>query len=98
MDKQERKIVLHELKLNEQEKLISMLPMRQELLKVFFDYLDTELTNGDNGSSLKLTKGFCSINNLDFEKVKEWAAELGGYDDAEILWNVEDKYEFLIAE
>ena len=98
MDKQERKEILRELKRKEQEKLVSILPMQPELLKVFFDYLDTELTNGDNSTSLKLTEEFCRKNNLDVEKVKEWAAGLGGYDDAEILWNLEGTYEFLLEE
>lgn len=96
MDKQERKEALQELKFKEQQRLLSILPMQQEILKSFFDYLDTELTNSDNGNSLKLTEEFCKRNNLDFEKVKEWAGEFGGYDDAEILWNCEPEYEFLI--
>ena len=98
MDKQERKEVIGELKRKEQERLLSILPMSQKFLKSYFDYLDLELSNSYNGNSLKLTEEFCNINKLEFEKVKEWAVEFGGYDDAEILWNCEDEYEFLLKD
>lgn len=97
MNKQERKEIKKAVRSQEQEQLLSVLPMPQNLLKSFFDYLDEKLTEGSRyGKDLQLTATFCSKNDLDFEKVKDWAADLGGYDDAEILWNCEEKYEFLI--
>jgi hypothetical protein len=64
-------------------------------LRELFDYLYENLSNDENINSLSLTKRFCDEKKIDFEKVKEWAADLGGFDDAEILWNVEEQYEFL---
>ncbi|NOT49689.1 MAG: hypothetical protein HOP10_00255 [Chitinophagaceae bacterium] len=52
----------------------------------------------EEGDSLKLTEQFCKDEKLDFDKVRIWAKGFGGYDDAEILWNVEQEYEFLIEE
>jgi len=95
MDKKDNLKILQELKQSERSRLISILPMSIELLKDFFDYLDKNLDKNENGKALSLTEEFCNQRNIDFEKVKEWAAELGGYDDAEILWNVEEVYEFL---
>jgi hypothetical protein len=97
MDKERRKEIKNDLKQQEQERLMKILPMPGNLLKDFFDYLDEKLTEGDPGNSLRLTETFCTKKNLDFEKVKEWAGELGGFDDAEILWNVEEQYEFLMG-
>ena len=97
MDKQDRKEVLRGIKMKEQEKLVSILPMSVEQLEEFFDYLDDKL-NKNTENSLVYTKEFCEIKKIDFEKVKGWAEELGGYDDSEILWNVEEQYEFLLKE
>ena len=72
------------------------MPMSVQLLKKFFDFLDARLENGGVAGSLKLTEEFCKNENLNFDKIKIWAAEFGGYDDAEILWNCEPEYEFLI--
>ena len=96
MDKEKQREAKKEFKRKEQEKLVAILPMSKELLKEFFDYLDNELSNDDNVASSKLTQEFCEKKGLDYSKVKAWAAELGGYDDKEILWNVEQEYEFLI--
>lgn len=94
MDK--RKEVKKEFKRQEQEKLVSILPMSKEQLKEFFDHLDKGLNNEGDVYSLKLTMEFCENKELDFNKVKEWAAELGGYNDEEILWNCEQEYDFLL--
>src|SRR6185436_5898130 len=85
-----------EFKRQEQEELVSILPMSKEQLKEFFDHLDKGLNNEREAYSLKLTQEFCESKELDFNKVKEWAAELGGYNDEEILWNCEQEYEFLM--
>jgi hypothetical protein len=99
MDKQERKEIKKELKQQEQDRLLALLPMPANLLKDLFDYLDEKLSEGSSypGNTLRLTETFCVKNDLDFEKIKAWAAELGGFDDAEILWNCEEPYEFLIG-
>ena len=96
MDKQERKEILGKLKQQEKEKKVSLLPMSVQVLKKFFNFLNERLENGERGDSLKLTNEFCKNENLDFDKVKMWAAKFGGYDDAEIVWNCEQEYDFLI--
>jgi hypothetical protein len=95
---EEQKKLKNEFRSKEQERLVEILPMPATMLKEFFDYLDEKLTDGDPGNSLRLTETFCTKKNLDFEKVCAWASEFGGVDDAEILWNVEEEYEFLIGE
>ena len=97
MDKQDRKEILRGIKTKEQEKLVSILPMSVEQLGEFFDYLDNKL-NKNTENSLVYTKEFCENKKIDFEKVKGWVEELNGYDDSEILWNVEEQYEFLLKE
>ena len=98
MDKQERKDALKKFKEQENETKISNLPMSVQLLKKFFDFLDERLKNEEEGNSLKLTEEFCKKENLNFDNVKTWAEDFGGYNDEEILLNVEQEYEFLIGE
>ncbi len=100
MDKQEPKEAMEDLRQKEQVHLVAILPMPVKVLKKLFDYLDLKLTEDGSypGNTLRLTETFCVKNELDFEKVKLWAAGLGGYDDAEILWNCEEPYDFLFEE
>ena len=96
MEKKERKEALNKYKKEEQQKLLSILPMSKEELEEFFNFLDKQLSNGVEGGSFDLTEKFCKEKGLEFVKVKEWAGVLGGFDDEEILWNCEDPYEFLL--
>ena len=97
MEQEDRKKKLDEFKEQERQRLISIMPMSVELLKNYFNFLDQNVSE-ENDDSFKVTKMFCDTNNLDFMKIKNWAGELGGYNDVEILWNVEQEYEFLLAD
>ena len=76
----------------EQERLLSILPMRKHFLKTYFDFLDRHIED-ERKPSLQLTQRFCAENGLDFIKVKSWAEAFGAFNDQEILWNVEEVYE-----
>ena len=76
----------------EQERLLSVLPMRKHFLKPFFDFLDKHIED-ERKPSLKLTRQFCADNGLDIEKVISWAESFEAYDDQGILWNIEEAYE-----
>ena len=97
MEKEDRKNKLEEFKQQERQKLISILPMSKESLREYFNFLDQNSSDEDD-DSFEATKKFCENNRLDFMKVKEWAEELGGYNDVEVLWNVEQNYEFLLGD
>lgn len=92
MSKEDHKGKAEKEKEREQERLLSILPMRKHFLKDFFDFLDKHIEE-ERKPSLKLTEQFCNVNGLDFEKVKAWAEEFEGYDDQAILWNIEEVYE-----
>jgi hypothetical protein len=92
MGKEIRKSDAEKEREKEQERLLSILPMRKHFLKDFFDFLDRHIEE-EKKPSLKLTEQFCKDNGLDFEKVKTWAATFEGYDDQAILWNIEELYE-----
>lgn len=92
MDNAGKKTKLEKDYEREQERLLSILPMRKHFLKDYFDYLDKHIED-ERKPSLRLTEQFCNKNGLDFEKVKTWGAEFGGFTDQEILWNVEEVYE-----
>jgi hypothetical protein len=81
-----------ERKLKEQERLLSVLPMRKHLLKPFFDFIDANIEKERN-ASFRLTERFCKEHDLDVEKVKSWAMEWEAFNDQDILWNIEEVYE-----
>lgn len=97
MDKDERKKKLKEFKEQERQELIYILPMSEALLKDFFEYLAQNVLEEEH-DRFRLTKIFCDNKGLDFTKVKDWAGELGGFSDQEIVWNVEQQYEFLLGD
>jgi len=90
MSREERKE--EERKLKEQERLLSVLPMRKHLLKPFFDFIDENIEKERN-ASFRLTEAFAKQHGLDAAKVKKWAEEWEAYNDQEILWNIEEVYE-----
>jgi hypothetical protein len=92
MSKENKKSAVEKEKEREQDRLLSILPMRKHFLKDYFDFLDKYIDD-EKKPSLRLTEQFCKNNGLDFEKVKAWAASFEGYDDQEILWNIEELYE-----
>lgn len=95
MDKAEKKSRKEKDHEREQERLLSILPMRKHFLKNYFDYLDKHVED-ERKPSLRLTEQFCRDNGLDFEKVKTWGEGFDGFTDQEILWNVEEVYEELM--
>jgi CMP-N-acetylneuraminic acid synthetase len=97
MNKEIKKTAIEKEKEREQERLLSILPMRKHFLKEYFDFLD-KFIEEERKPSLKLTEQFCKNNGLDFEKVKTWAAEFGSFNDQEILWNIEELYEVHMKE
>ena len=92
MSKEVKKSAVEKEKEKEQERLLSVLPMRKHFLKEYFDYLD-KFIDEEKKSSFRLTEQFCKNNGLDFEKVKAWAASFDSFDDQEVLWNIEELYE-----
>jgi hypothetical protein len=92
MSKEIKKTAGEKEKEKEQERLLSILPMRKHFLKSYFDFLDEHIEE-ERKPSLNLTEQFCRDNAIDIEKVKLWAAEFEGYNDQEILWNIEELYE-----
>jgi len=97
MSKEIKKSAIEKEKEKEQERLLSVLPMRKHFLKEYFDFLDKHIDK-ERKPSLKLTEEFCKINALDFEKVKIWAVSFEAFDDQEILWNIEELYEVHMKE
>ncbi|MEJ7768789.1 MAG: hypothetical protein WKF89_13305 [Chitinophagaceae bacterium] len=95
MEKSEKKSKIEKEHDREQERLLSILPMRKHFLKDFFDFLDKHLDEERN-SSLRLTEQFCKDNGLDFLKVRSWGEGFDAFTDQEILWNIEEVYEELM--
>ena len=95
MDKTTKKTKEEKDHEREQERLLSILPMRKHFLKDYFNYLDKHIED-ERKPSLRLTEQFCKDNGLDFDKVKSWGEEFEGFTDQEILWNVEELYEELM--
>ncbi len=95
MSREERKE--EERRLKEQERLLSILPMRKHLLKPFFDFIDEHIEKERN-ASFRLTEQFAKQFHLDADKIKKWAEEFEAYNDQEILWNIEEVYEEIMKD
>ena len=92
-EKQRRKAIQNELRQKVNAEKLADLPMPKEKLAAFFDYLDHQLTEHDCDDTLRFTQKFAANHNLEFEPIKQWLSDYGGYCDCEALANVEDKYE-----
>lgn len=68
------------------------LPIKNEILRELFDYLDEKLGKYNCDDSLKLTNEFLeekSVTNI--SEVHKWLNENGGY--CEVLGNVEEMFD-----
>ena len=92
-EKQRREAIQNELRQKANAEKLADLPMPQEKLAAFFDYLDQQLMGHDCDDTLRFTQEFAANHNLEFEPIKQWLSDYGGYCDCEALANVEDKYE-----
>ena len=81
---------------NEQAKadFENSLPVRSDIFKKLFNFLDVELGEKGCDHTLVLTEGFLKqLGITDTEAVKQWLRGHGGYCDCEVLANVEEKFE-----
>ena len=92
-EKQRREAIQNELRQKANAEKRADLPIPQEKLAAFFDCLDQQLTEHDCDDMLRFTQEFAANHNLEFEPIKQWLSDYGGYCDCEALANVEDKYE-----
>lgn len=95
-EKQNRKKLLHSLRMNEKESKIAQMPISASQLKELFDYLDENLEENGCQHSLVLTEAYLKENSLPVNSVISWLNQYGGYCDCEVLANVEDHFEDLL--
>ncbi|WP_159478810.1 DUF2695 domain-containing protein [Dyadobacter sp. 3J3] len=95
-EKQNRKKLLHSLRMNEKESKIAQMPISTSQLKELFDYLDENLEENGCQHSLVLTEAYLKENSLPVNSVISWLNQYGGYCDCEVLANVEDHFEDLL--
>jgi hypothetical protein len=95
-EKQDRKKLLHSLRMNERESKIAQMPISTSQLKELFDYLDENLEENECQHSLVLTEAYLKENSLPINSVISWLNQYGGYCDCEVLANVEDHFEDLL--
>lgn len=93
-EKQRRKDVQNSLIAQRKEQL-AVLPMPEEKLGAYFEYLDQHLTAEGCDHILRFTQQFANDHSLTFDSVKRWLSNYGGYCDCEALANVEDHFEGL---
>jgi len=72
----------------------SSLPISREKFTQLFDFLDEKLGEYECDNSLKLTIEFLHENKIEnFDEIKNWLQENGGYCDCEVLNNVEEMFD-----
>jgi hypothetical protein len=75
----------------EQQKLITSIPMPHQDLRDLFNYLDRE-TAPPCDHTLRETIAFLQQRGLDVNRIVPWLRENGGYCDCEVIYNVEEKF------
>ncbi|MDR1974445.1 MAG: DUF2695 domain-containing protein [Bacteroidales bacterium] len=93
-EKQRRKILLENIRINTKKQFEDNLPMSLDKFKKLFDYFDKELSENECDDTNKLTQNYLnSIGQNNIENILEWLANHNGYCDCEILANVEELFE-----
>jgi hypothetical protein len=94
-EKRRRKELLDAMAKKSRNDFEAGLPMKKELFKGLFDFLDDELSKKDCDDTNRMTKEHLEAIGLqDVDAVLDWLEEQGGYCDCEVLSNVEELFEF----
>jgi hypothetical protein len=75
----------------EQQKLVSSIPIPHQDLRDLLDYLDRP-NPPQCAHTLRETIEFLQKRNLNVERTVAWLREYGGYCDCEVIFNVDDKF------
>ena len=95
-EKRKRKEARKILTQKELDDFRASLPMEEKCFLVLFDYLEKVLQECPCDHSLRHTTHFLSENKVpDPEKVITWLTSHGGYCDCEVLYNVEEQFDYL---
>lgn len=95
MDKVSKKLMKKAFKEKEQREFEESLPMKGVDFLPLFDFLEEELDEVDCDGGLSLLDKYCKKQNLDFDTLKNWFNQYGGFCDCEILANIEEKFYYL---
>lgn len=95
MDKVDKKVMKKAFKEKEQREFEESLPMKGSDFLLLFDFLDKELDETDCDGGLSLLNKYCKQQNVNFDMLKNWFRQYGGFCDCEILGNVEEKFYYL---
>lgn len=94
-EKARRKQIQKELQEKIQIEFEKSLPVSREIFQSLFDFLDEELEKNGCDDHLTLTKKFLAKNQIEnADEVENWLKENGGLCDCEVLYNVEEYFEY----
>ena len=79
----------------ENQKLLTSIPVSKTDLQELFDHLDVSLAESCD-HTFRFTTAFLERRKLDVQRVIPWLREHGGHCDCEVLANVEDEFGDLI--
>lgn len=90
-EKQRKKELKNQWRLEQQRKFEESLPMRREQFTQLFDSLNGYLEEkGCNHTNVKTVNILEKMEVKNIKEVIEWLSVYGGYCDCEVLWNVEE--------
>ena len=95
-EKQKRKEARKVLAQKELDDFRASLPMEEKCFLVLFDYLENALQECPCDHTLRYTTHFLTENKVpDPEKVITWLTSHEGYCDCEVLYNIEEQFDYL---
>ncbi len=90
MNKEEKKRMLKEYALKQQQIFYDSLPMAHEMFEELFDYLDLQSETKECQHNFDVTTEFLRKFNCNIAEVIQWLNKNGAGCDCEVLYNIEE--------
>lgn len=96
-EKQQRKELRRTLQHQQDAQALATMPLTTVDLRALFDHLDEQLPNQGCDNTLRITRAFLASRQLEANQIIPWLGEYGGFCDCEVLANVEEAWEPILA-
>lgn len=94
MDKAEkarRSVIKRSIRAEEQNAILTTLPISMDTLNELFDFIDEKLGMAGCDDTLRFASDFIELNSLPNEALTDGLRANGGYCDCEIIANVQEE-------
>jgi len=87
-ERERRRTIERDLRGKVKQQAEAALPSSKEELQCLFEWVDERVQRDGCDHSLRYTREFIRLRQLDEDQVAKWLADYGGYCDCEVITNV----------